>query len=229
MPNSKSREEITSRAAEANLGARLHGGADVAALVGRLGRSKPLAHQTTFPGGTLPIELHVLSAAEREECRAAAVDVLKARKIDVASLTPATVTAIAEETIHHILARAIRDPATGEQLFASAEVLARVCTEDEIEALFHRYHDHRKSVDPELEELSAEELEEVTEAIKKKDASRLRDIASSMPRRSLLTLVDQLASSLADSSTSTSSSTPKPSSETDRVIDLGKVEDRGQE
>lgn len=194
--------DIAALAAGAKLGRRP---ADVAGIAARLGRGKSLRMDAVWPGGTLPIQLQILTASERAQSVAAAHAALKFRGIEVdgGKLDPLTVETVAVEVAHQVVARAVLDAETGAPLFASAAELGAAATEDEIEALFNLYSDHRQNVDPAPGDLTDEEFRALDEAVKKKDVTRVSDIARSMPRRSLLTTVVRLASSLMDNSTST--------------------------
>lgn len=176
------------------------------AVADRLGRGKSLLMEAVWPGGTLPIKITVLTSAEREAARAAAYADVQKSGVDPMEAKPVPASLVAAESVRQILALAILDADTGGPLFASAADLKAAVTEDELDVLFYWYSQHRRDLDPDWKSLSEEEFREIDEAIKKKDASRLNAIASGMPRRSLLTLVDRLSSSLAASSGSTSDS-----------------------
>ena len=170
----------------------------------RLGRGKSLRKPFTWPGGQLGLVLVVLTSLERDDSRAAAFERVKQRKLDPTKLDATTIELVATESVCQMLARAVLDPTTGEPYFSSAEEMRAIATDDEIDALFNLYSDHKRSVDPDIRTISDEEFREIDEAIKKKDVTRLSDIASGLPRRSLLSMVDQLANSLTASSGTTS-------------------------
>lgn len=186
-------------------------GAAAADLVARLARGRDLRAITTWPGGGLALELQILTRAETADAHAAALAACAARGITETANTPRAIEARADEEMTQILARAIRDPATHAPLFASAEELASVATDDELVALFNSYADHRHAVDPEPAELSEEVVAEIDAALGKADGTRLSAIVSSMPRHWLRSTALRLATSLRSSSTSTSgSSTSQP-------------------
>ena len=103
----------------------------------------------------------------------------------------------------HAMARACMVVGQDEKFFDSPMELGAVSSEYELFAVFKQYQAHVEEVDPDIEALNDEQLEIVVEAVKKKDATLLKSIASDLPRSSLLTLVDLLATSLEDSSTNT--------------------------
>lgn len=185
----------------------------VAAKVARLGRGRDLKTRCTWPGGTLEFDLWVLTQSERNEAEADAARALEARGLDVAAATsPLVLESIMVEKTVHVLAAAMRDEA-GERLFADAAELAEVATDDEVDKLTEMYARHRSRNDPGLGAMSEAELAAVEECIKKKDLIRLSDIASSMPKASLHTLVAMLAISLTGRSSSTFISPALPSTE----------------
>lgn len=196
------REDLFKRATAPG---KLGGGA---ALLERLGRGRDLRKRVTWPGGTLELDLQVLSRGETADALSAAVSACTARGIDQASTSVRAVEARTDEEITQILARAIRDAETGRPLFASAEELASIATDDELVALFNAYADHRHDVDPDLGEMPEEEFRALEDALKKKDETRFNSIVSTMPRAWLRTSVFRLVTSQTDRSSSTSDSSP---------------------
>lgn len=183
-------------------------------LATRLARGRDLRHRTNWPGSDVPIDIAVLTYAQRTEAQAAALTALEARGIDDGRPAPQHSAQAAAEHMVQILARAVRDPSDGRQVFASAVELGTTATEDEISALWEEYSGFRRSVDPELEELSDEAFDEFVETVKKKgETADWRDIASSMPKPLLLSLVARLVNSLSSSWSSTTNSSESPASE----------------
>ena len=174
-------------------------------LAARLARGRDLKRRIRWPGTDVELDVVPLSYAMRAEAVAATIEALRQRGIDGGDPAPEMVNHTASEHIVQILARALLDPVTGEPAFKSATELGHLATEDEISVLWSAYSDHRQSVDPEIKELPAAEVESFLDAAKKKDWERGRAIASSWPKSWLLTLVDQLARSVTSSSTSTPS------------------------
>lgn len=176
-------------------------------LAARMGRGRELRKPVAWPGGEGTVALRVLSVAERDAADAAAIQAVGRSYGDDDRVTVRDLAdAIARARAAHYLALAIEEPdEPGVPVFSDPEELAAFATEDELTALFNEYADHKSDVDPELVEFNEEEIAIIDQAIKKKDATSLRDIASGLPRSSLLSLVDRLASSLSGSSTSTPS------------------------
>lgn len=176
--------------------------ARIAALVARLGRGKEHRRRTTWPGGTAEIDLVVLSTAERSEAEAEAANAVAARYASPSNtLVASLATAHDRERLVQYLARAIHEPGGGRLCTSGAE-LAALATDEELEQLFVAYDDLKSEVDPDDDDLSSEEWQALIQAIKKKDETRWSAIVSALPRRSLLTTVGRLASSLAASSPS---------------------------
>ncbi len=191
------------------------------ALVERLARGRDLRRRMTWPGAGLEIELKVLSSAEASDAHLAAAATITARGLDAKSMNPRSVEALATEEFTEILARAVCDPATHEPLAVCAADLAAAATEDELVALYNAYSDLRHEVDPEPDEMPESEFAAIDAALKKKDATLLSAIVSSMPRPWLRSTVLRLATSLTASSTSTSDSSSSPPSapEADRTAE----------
>lgn len=181
----------------------------VEAKIARLGRGRDLKTRCVWPGGTLEFDMSVLTQSERTECEAEARAAIVARGLDVSSTSPPIVEAVLVEKAVHVLAAAMRD-ASGGRLFADATELADVATDDEIEQLIGMYGRHRSATDPSIDALSAEELAEIDDCLKKKDVIRLSDIVSRMRPASLPTLVAMLAISLIGKSTSMQASSESP-------------------
>lgn len=188
---------------------------EIEAKIARLGRGRDLKTRCTWPGGALEFDLYVLTQSERSIAEADARQALRAAGLDIAGNSPAVLEAVMVERTVHLLAAAMRDPQTGEPLFASADELAEVATDDEIEKLAELYASHRVATDPSLDALSSEELAEIDECLKKKDPIRLSNIVSHMPPTSLRILVGMLAISLIGKSMSIAPSPPSSGSDSD--------------
>lgn len=182
-------------------------------LAARLARGKELRRRTRWPGSEIAIDLVPLTYALRAEAIAEALAALSSRGIDGGNPARELVQHSAAEEIVQILARSIRDPETGEQVFRSGAELGAAATEDEISWLWTEYSSHRQAVDPEREELPEEELERFLEASKKKDAIRGDGIALSWPKHWLHTAAVRLANSLTSSASSTTSPAAATSSD----------------
>lgn len=172
-------------------------------VASRLGRGKSLRTAFVWPGGDAELEVRVLTHNERSACDAAALRETQERLGDEFVPRADAHEALEGAKAKHLLALACMVPDTDEPFFASAQELGDIATDDEILRVFERYIEHKDATDPELEEMPVEHLDVILEAIKKKDSTSLKSIASAMPRNYLLTLVDRLASSLQDSSSST--------------------------
>jgi hypothetical protein len=178
--------------------------AELVAMAERVGRGKNLRTTTTWPGGTVAIEIEVLSSIELDEAIVAA-------SLKVADLYGKNdgvgVQEVMQSTERHkmiqIVWRALKEPGSPDRVFKTADDLGRLATDDEIFALFMAYCAHKTSVDPEFSGLTKQEIDAIEAAIKKKDAIQLRLIASGSPRESLLTLVDLLVKSLTERSIDT--------------------------
>lgn len=181
-----------------------------AELLERIGRGRDLRHRTTWPGGSLELELQVLTRGETAAAHAAAFSACAARGLDHKDMSARAVEARVDEEMVQILAAAIRDPATHERLFRTADELSGVATDDELVALFNAYADHRHSVDPDPELMPESEFAAFEDALKKKDVNRLSAIVSGMPRHWLRSSVLRLATSPTPSSTSIFDSQPSP-------------------
>ncbi len=179
-------------------------------LRARLGRGRTLRRRCTWPGSDVEIALAVLTQAERFEAETAAWASLKERGIDPGRPAPEHASPALAEHMVQVLARAIRDPEDDSRVFRSGEELAQVVTEDEMTVLFLAYSEHREAVDPDVTELSEQELDEFVDAAKKKGAEALSTIESSTPRRSLLSLVARLSTCLSSSSSTTPASEERP-------------------
>lgn len=199
------REEVLGRIG------RRPAGKDGSAIMERLGRGRDLRHRMTWPGGTMELELQVLTRGETASALAAALVACAARGISESATSPRSIEARVDEELTQILAIAIREPETHERVFKSADELAAVATDDELVTLFGAYSDHRHAVDPDPEEMPAEDFAALEDAIKKKDERLLSDIVFGMPRPWLRTSALRLATSLMGSSTSTSGSSASPS------------------
>ncbi len=171
-------------------------------LVDRLGRGRALARRTTWPGGSLELELRVLTREEAGAAFAAAMAACAKRGIDEKSTSPRAVEARTDEEVVQILVRALRD-LDGHPLFASADELASIATDDELAALYAAYSDHRQDIDPSPDTMPEADFQALEEAVKKKDETLLSSIVSSMPRAWLRTSVLRLATSPTPSSSST--------------------------
>lgn len=180
-----------------------------AALLERLARGRDHRRRMTWPGGSLEIELQILTRAETADAHADAIAACAARGLDGKSMNTRAVEAMVDEEITQTLARAVRDPATHEPLTSAAD-LAAVATEDELVALYNAYSDLRHAADPEPDELPEDEFRALEDAVKKKDEHRLNAIVSSMPRPWLRSSVLRLVSSLSPSSISTGDSSSSP-------------------
>ena len=202
------REAIMQRAAARELG---RAAVAPAGLAERIRAARTLARAIRWPGTDIDIGLRVLSRSRLVEAQAAAVAGLKARGIDESKIAHAEM--VGAEYSVQILARALYESTAPDALllFATAADFDETATADELHALLDEYHDLRRSVDPELEELPAELWNEFLEAVKKKDETRSKRIASDMPRPWLLSLVGRLSSSLASTLPSTDSSSEPPS------------------
>lgn len=190
----------------------------VAELVGRLGRGKDLRKPITWPGGSWSLELEVLSAGQRKEADAAAASLMRTRYApDDQTLVADLVEAKGYERLVQYVWRALIDPETDGRAFETPDELDSIATEAELLALWDAYCEHRDSIDPDPESLGDETFEALVVAIKKKDQSLWSRIASGLPRSSLLILVDRLASSWTDSSSSTQSSAETSTDELDET------------
>lgn len=204
------REQIVATVAAKREAARLKDERQSDGVIARFAHGRSLRRQTSWPGAGVPIAIAVLTQRERSEAMAAAIVELRARGIDDGKPAPEHVEPAAVEHIVQILARAVRDPASDQRIFASGQELSEAATEDEIAALFAEYSDFRQSVDPAMAEVSPAEWARFEQAVKKKEAVTWSVIASAWPRSWLLTTVDRLAISLISNSPSTSSDGESP-------------------
>lgn len=172
-------------------------------LAARLAHGRNLRRRITWPGTAVELDLAVLTQRQRSEAMAEAIVELRKRGIDDGKPAPEHLEPAAVEHVVQILARAIRDPDTGAQVFASGTELADAATEDEVGLLFTAYSEFRQEVDPDAEELPAAEWDEFLLAVKKKELDLSNAIASAWRRSWLLSSVGRLASSLTESSWNT--------------------------
>lgn len=173
-------------------------------LIARLGRRQPREARMTWPGGTLPIILRVPTVHETQIAKARASAAVNERMKDASAISIHEATGF--EEVVQILAIAVIDPDTCGPLFPSANQLALAATEGEITALFAELGDLRERTEPDLDEADESLVAAFLEAVKKKDETSSKTIASDMPRASLLSLVGRLSSSMLQSSSITPAS-----------------------
>lgn len=164
----------------------------------QVGRTVVLAHGSV----KVPVRMVICSAADTFEAAAEAF-----RKLEAAGLSQAPQRDVWFDRFEWIelCARSIRCPRTGEHLFENGDELARCLPEVAVQQVAKEYGD----LIEQQQSIESEVWEQVTELLKKKELTLLRDIAPAMPRHSLDTLVDLLFDSLASRSFSTATSAAK--------------------
>ena len=204
------REQIASRAAQQVESGRAALAPD--GLAARLRAARTLRRKVRFPGTDIEIAIQVLSAAEQAESEVAALEAVRAIGIDDGKPGPNHLDLIGFHVTKQTLARALyeTDRPDAPRLFASADDLEGAITTDELHALGALYTDARQALDPRPEELPSELLEEFIEAAKKKAETHWRVLVSAWPRSWLLSLVDQHATSLSSSSSTSGSDERAP-------------------
>lgn len=168
-----------------------------------LGRSADLQKVIKWPNATAEMVLRVLTTNEQRSADSAALREAQAEFENRSTPRNEAAEALGIAKAKQVLVKACRNPDDGKPFFANPKELGDLATIGELHAVYQMYSDFVDEVDPDLESLSEEELEIIDEHIKKKAATALKNIASSLPKRSLLTLVDRLVNSLEVNSTST--------------------------
>jgi hypothetical protein len=180
--------------------------AEAVVAVDRLGRParRRYRHGLVWPGGAARFSLRILSVAEVQVARAAAVK----RFAKALDWKPDAMNSdeFTEETILQILSRAIEVDGGGEQLFGSADEMRGEVERGELDLLWIEYVDLREATDPDDGTLDEELVDGITAILKKKDESRLRALAASTLRAYLRTMAPLLATSQTGRSSSISSS-----------------------
>lgn len=166
-------------------------------LAARIRAARNLRRAIRWPGTDIEIGVRILSRQDLAEAQAAAALIVKGRGIDESKMTVDQANRVGAEYTVQVLWRALYESPAPDapRLFATAADLDAEATEDEVFSLLSAYDEFRVEMDPELEELPAQQWEAFVESVKKKEASRSSSIASSMPRPWLLSLVSRLASS----------------------------------
>lgn len=177
--------------------------AKAARIAASLGRKREAFVDVAWPGGSRVVRIEILSSPEMADAVASAADRLaqkfgdrKASALDALELRK-------RAQMTEIVARAVKDPETGDRLFDSVDTLelARV-TDDEVGSLWMQYDALEQEIDPDPSKVEPEVLAAFVDAAKKKDAVTLRRIASDSPITSLPTLVEQLVICLTGKSSS---------------------------
>jgi hypothetical protein len=168
-----------------------------------LGRKVALSMPIVWPGGSAEMELRVLPFDVAQKASSKALAEVQLMVGDNFIPRNEAGEALAAARAKHIVARACFVPETEELFFDSPDELGSIATEMEIYAVYKRYEDHKEDTDPDLHELSEEDLNIIDGAIKKKAGTSLRSIASDLPKSSLLILVSRLVDALMEPSTST--------------------------
>jgi hypothetical protein len=200
----KTNDKIAQFAAKREAG-RLREERRESGLVARLTHGRELRRRIKWPGTAVEVDIAVLTQRARSEAVAAAMTQLRAQGIDDGKPAPQHFEHATTEHMVQILARALRDPDTGELVFSGGLELADAATEDEIAILFGEYSAFREEVDPSASSMPQAEWDAFLGAVKKKEPASWSSIASTWPRSWLLTSVDRLATSLTSNSPSTPS------------------------
>jgi hypothetical protein len=151
----------------------------------------------------LPVRIRSLTTAQVLECRAAAYAELEAMKIPVNQFT---IDALEEEIATQILFRVVRDAERPEPFALSVDDLRQHSTPDERAAMMRVYEEHRASVDPDPATMSAETLDGLVDALKKKGPTALKSIGRATLERLLLSMVALPVTSQTGKSSTTSES-----------------------
>lgn len=177
-----------------------------AGFAARLRAARQMRIEIAWPGTDITMGLELLSERDRMAAAQAAREELTKRGIDHGKPAPAHAEELGAEVWVQIIGRALFESAQPDapRLFASVDEFRAEVRAAELDVLSDEYVALERERSPKLEEISREAIAEFEAAVKKKDVSRWNAIASAMPRSSLRTLADRLASSLS----STSSSTP---------------------
>lgn len=149
--------------------------------------------------------LRIPSLAAIREAKVAARKSLRAQGIDPSNPGPADQEDVGMEKALQLLARSLRVSAEPDAplVWATADDFDEDVNAAELSRLLGDYVAHEQESSGDLGDLSRAAYAALVEAVKKKDRNRWNAIASDLPRSSLLSLVDQLASSLSSSSSST--------------------------
>lgn len=160
------------------------------------------------PGQDIPMKVRSLSDTEVVECHARALAYFEEKAIDLERFGQLVVGAFEDEVTTQILFLACRDPEdTRNSIAEDVADLRDNTTPDERFYVVQLYRSHRAKVDPTLRQLTAEQMGEIVDAIKKLDARRLSAFASSVLASFMLTQGSLLASLL----TGRSDTSPSPS------------------
>lgn len=146
-----------------------------------------------WPGSSdLGCKLQVITCSETQECYAAAVARFKQLELP---LNEYTAEQFADEIVTQLLTRACRDAENPDRPFAiDADDLRDNTTVDERAAMMIRYRDFAREIDPDPTEMSAEDVRDILDAIKKKDKATLCIYGSPTLATFLLSMASRLAS-----------------------------------
>lgn len=179
--------------------------ADPAGFAARLRAARSMRVAITWPGTDLQIGLELLSETDRLAAAQASREALTKRGIDHGDPAKAHIDELGAEVWIQVLARALYESADpgAARLFGSADDFRGEVRDVELDALSDAYVELERERSPKLADVSGAALDEFIAAVKKKDSDTWNGIASGLPRNSLLSLVDRLASSLSSSSSNT--------------------------
>ena len=132
----------------------------------------------TWPGLDLPLKLRLLSNADVQLCHAAALARFEAIGIPTDKML--SVDLFEDEVMLQVLHRACRDPEKPDELtFADdADDLRENTTVDQRAEMFTLYRDFQADYDPRLDAMPAAVVEQIVEALKKKDQRLLRSFGA---------------------------------------------------
>jgi hypothetical protein len=123
-----------------------------------LGRKVALSMPIVWPGGSAEMELRVLPFDVAQKASSKALAEVQLMVGDNFIPRNEAGEALAAARAKHIVARACFVPETEELFFDSPDELGSIATEMEIYAVYKRYEDHKEDTDPDLHELSEEDL-----------------------------------------------------------------------
>lgn len=181
-------------------------------LIDRLGRGKLHYIDLTWPGGKLRFRLRALTASDRQNATADAIQ--RCKEIGM-PIEPMFAEEYSEEVVVQRLWRALEDPLAPlagapngecERLFENATLLRDTFTPGERAAMFDCLVDLEEEIDPLPETMDPADVEAIMDAIKKKDPTLLRGFGSITLRNFIVTTVGPLLDSPTGKSESSDSS-----------------------
>lgn len=148
--------------------------------------------EITIPRTTLAARLRLLTRTESQQVDLATREYMKAGGVELSVSTGEEYLA---EKATRVMAIAVRTDEAPHEPLAPLEQWRNELDDDQLGALWRRYEDLRQQYDPDPEELTDAEFEQIVEAGKKKDSDLLSSFGSRKLARCITTLVGQLPTS----------------------------------